>query len=63
MKIDDVVDSEGGEVISPKTGQNGHRVVSLGPVKTEKVTFYFGFGWLTDDELFELRQKEPRLAP
>lgn len=27
------------------------------------ITIYTGFGFLTDEELFELRQTEPRLAP
>jgi hypothetical protein len=29
----------------------------------EEVEFYAGFGWATDDELFEMRQKYPRLVP
>lgn len=29
----------------------------------EEVDFYEGFGWLTSDELFELRQIFPRIAP
>lgn len=33
------------------------------PAKKEEVKFYEGFGWLTDEELFDLRQKEPRIAP
>ena len=29
----------------------------------EKVNFYFGWGWITRDELFDMRQKYPRDAP
>lgn len=29
----------------------------------KKYNFYIGFGWLSDDELFELRQTDPRIAP
>lgn len=28
-----------------------------------QVNFYSGFGWLTREELFNLRQTEPRTAP
>lgn len=28
-----------------------------------QVNFYIGFGWLTREELFKLRQTEPRTAP
>ncbi|MFA5872107.1 MAG: hypothetical protein WC858_05325 [Parcubacteria group bacterium] len=31
--------------------------------RKEEVTFYPGFGWVAGHELFELRQKEPRIAP
>lgn len=48
---------------SPKSGDVGYRVTSIWPQKTVKVIFYHGFGWLTDEERAELRQKEPRLAP
>ncbi len=29
----------------------------------EQVSYYWGEGWLTSDELFDLRQKHPRAAP
>ncbi len=29
----------------------------------EAVTFYTGFGWMTNQELFDLRWREPRIAP
>lgn len=29
----------------------------------ELVVYYSGFGWLTSDELFDLRQADPRNAP
>jgi len=48
---------------SPKSGDVGYRVTSIWPQKTDKVIFYHGFGWLTDEERAKLRQKEPKLAP
>ena len=29
----------------------------------ESVQHYFGWGWLSSDELFDLRQTDPRIAP
>jgi len=29
----------------------------------EKVRYYVGYGWYTDDELFKARQENPRYAP
>lgn len=26
-------------------------------------TYHIGWGWMTDDELFSLRQSDPRVAP
>lgn len=31
--------------------------------KKEEVEFYPGFGWVTDDELFEMRLRYPRITP
>lgn len=31
--------------------------------KREGSTYYEGWGWLTDKELFDLRQSDPRIAP
>ncbi len=35
----------------------------VGFLKGEKCTFFIQFGWVTPDELFRLRQIEPRIAP
>ena len=29
----------------------------------ESVRYYHGYGWYTDEELFQARQKDPRYAP
>jgi len=39
-----------------KPGQKGY----LGGIE---YTFFEGFGWLSNDELLDLRQTDPRLAP
>jgi hypothetical protein len=31
--------------------------------RREEVFFYVIFGWLSNKELFEVRQKDPRIAP
>ncbi|MEK7510802.1 MAG: hypothetical protein AAB582_01015 [Patescibacteria group bacterium] len=31
--------------------------------RCESVQYYFGWGWLNEKELFELRQTDPRIAP
>ena len=46
--------------LDPTEGEVGWKI---GPKGWIKVTFYFTFGWLTDDELFDLRQTDPRIAP
>jgi hypothetical protein len=39
------------------------RVTVKNSVEIEAAQFYSGFGWLTDEERFNLRQTDPRLAP
>lgn len=51
------------DCINPKVGDIGYRVTIIWPQKTVKVVYYHGFGWLTDEEWADLRQREPRLAP
>lgn len=62
MKIGDVVVPVRDDY-RPETGEVAYRVVAVDPPKVKMVTFYFTFGWLTEEEFFELRQKEPRVAP
>jgi hypothetical protein len=38
------------------------RIYAFRTVK-EEVEFYLGWGWLTREELFNLRQTDPRIAP
>lgn len=51
-------------IVSPKEGSVAFRITSPKRwCKSVVVTFYSGFGWLTEQEYFELRQREPRIAP
>ncbi len=61
IKIIDVDDEEGQSIVIRKGGKDYR--VSFSVLEKEEVKLYVGFGWLTCDELLELRQTEPRLAP
>ena len=47
----------------PKPGKPAYRIIKLNPIKVKAVRFYSGFGWLTQNELTELRLTDARLAP
>lgn len=57
MNTDAVIrDANGDPILTPQAGQKGY-------ANGKEYTYYFGDGWFTDDELFELRQTDPRMAP
>jgi hypothetical protein len=58
-----MLDSLGAQIILE--GQKFFRVTGKIIIKgkKEEVTFYPGVGWLTDEELFEMRQTDPRHSP
>lgn len=45
------------EIINPKEGDKGFLRGHI------PVTYYLGWGWLTEQEYFKLRQSEPRMGP
>ena len=54
------------KVLRPTSGCQGLRAELLPTqpgYQLVLVTYYIGYGWLSDDELFDLRQTEPRTAP
>lgn len=54
------------KVANPKSGDEGLRAQAIpdnSGYMFVRVTFYLGLGWLSDRELFDLRQREPRMAP
>lgn len=54
---DIVTDSDGNPIVGePKCGTEGF-------CKGHPCTYYTGWGWMTVEELSELRSKEPRIAP
>jgi hypothetical protein len=53
---DVVIDQSGQPIENPRPGQEGY-------FKNQKCQFFIGFGWLTSDELFNLRQTDPRMSP
>ena len=58
-----MLDSLGAQIILEE--QKFFRVMGKVTIegKKEEVVFYPGVGWLTDEELFEMRQTDPRHAP
>lgn len=54
---DVVTDSDSNPIVGePRTGQRGI-------CKGYPCTYYIGWGWMTLEELSELRSREPRIAP
>lgn len=47
----------------PQEGSGAFRITSPKGCEWQSVTYYSNYGWVTRDELANLRQKEPRTAP
>lgn len=70
LQVGDVVDDENelNLLVNPGEGDVGYRYeegesVLCGRVVFKKVTYLSGWGWLTEQEYFKLRQSEPRMGP